>query len=132
MRIRLAHVISPRQVQHLEYNNQEKSNPFLLQHAWPYIRICSTRKISRCHNLNRPEMEHPHSTNCRQSKQIVMFYQKKSKSTITNNKRTSISNLNKTQIRIRLHCLGSSHKRKHKLARKGTATGSQIYMQQTS
>jgi hypothetical protein len=74
------------------------------QHAWPYIRICSTRKISRCHNLNRPEMEHPHSTNCRQSKQIIMFYQKKSKSTITNNKRTSISNPNKTQIRILLHC----------------------------
>jgi hypothetical protein len=45
-------------------------------------------------------MEHPHSTNCRQSKHIVMFYQKKSKSTITNNKRTSISNPNKTQIRI--------------------------------
>jgi hypothetical protein len=42
-----------------------------------------------------------------------MFYQKKSKSTITNNKRTSISNPNKTQIRILLHCLGSSHKRKH-------------------
>ena len=44
------------------------------------------------------------------SKQIIMFYQKKSKSTITNNKRTSISNPNKTQIRILLHCLGSSHK----------------------
>ena len=93
---------------------------------------CSTRKISRCHNLNRPKMEHPHPTNCRQSKQIIMFYQKKSKSTITNNKRTSISNPNKTQIRILLHCLGSSHKRKHQLARKGTATGSQVYMQQTS
>ena len=39
-----------------------------------------------------------------------MFYQKKSKSTITNNKRMSISNPNKTQIRILLHCLGSSHK----------------------
>jgi hypothetical protein len=61
-----------------------------------------------------------------------MFYQKKSKSTITNNKRTSISNPYKTQIRILLHCLGSSHKRKHQLARKGTATGSQVYMQQTS
>jgi hypothetical protein len=46
--------------------------------------------------------------------------------------RTSLSNHNKTQIRILLHCLGSSHKRKHKLARKDTATGSQVYMQQTS
>ena len=55
-------------------------------------------------------MEHPHSTNCHQSKQIIMLYQKKSKSTITNNKRTSISNPNKTKIRILLHCLGSSHK----------------------
>ena len=55
-----------------------------------------------------------------------MFYQKKSKSTITNDKRTSISNPNKTQIRILLHCLGSSHKRKHQFARKGTATGSQV------
>ena len=35
-------------------------------------------------------------------------------------KRTSISNPNKTQIRILLHCLGSSQKRKHKLSRKGT------------
>ena len=78
------------------------------------------------------KMEHPHSTNCHHSKQIIMFYQKKSKSTITNNKRTSISNPNKTQIRILLHCLGSSHKRKHKLARKGTVTGSQVYLQQTS
>ena len=65
------------------------------------------------------KIEHPHSTNFRQSKQIIIFYQKKSKSTITNNKRTNISNPNKTQIRILLHCLGSSHKRKHKLARKG-------------
>jgi hypothetical protein len=64
--------------------------------------------------------------NIRQSKQIIMFYQKKSKSTITINKRTSISNPNKAQIRILLHCLGSSHKRKHKLARKGTATGEQL------
>jgi hypothetical protein len=64
-------------------------------------------------------MEHPHPANCRQSKQIIMLYQKKSKSTITNDKRTSISNPNKTQIRILLHCLGSSHKRKHQLARKG-------------
>ena len=37
-----------------------------------------------------------------------------------------------TQIRILLHCLGSSRKRKHQLARKGTATGNQVYMQQTS
>ena len=38
-----------------------------------------------------------------------------------------------TLIRPKLeHCLGSSHKRKHQLARKGTATGSQVYMQQTS
>ena len=66
------------------------------------------------------KIEHPHSTNFRQSKQIIIFYQKKSKSTITNNKRTNISNPNKTQIRILLHCLGSSHKRKHKLSRKGT------------
>jgi hypothetical protein len=44
--------------------------------------------------ISRPKMEHPHSTNCRQSKQIIIFYQKKSKSTITNNKRTSISNPN--------------------------------------
>ena len=78
------------------------------------------------------KMEHPHSTNCRQSKQIIMFYQMKSKSTITSNKRTSISNPNKTQIRILLHCLGSSHIRKHKLARKGTAKGSHVYMQHTS
>jgi hypothetical protein len=28
--------------------------------------------------------------------------------------------------------LGSSHKWKHQLARKGTATDSQVYMQQTS
>jgi hypothetical protein len=37
-----------------------------------------------------------------------------------------------TLIRILLHCLGSSHKRKHQLTRKGTETGSQVYMQQTS
>jgi hypothetical protein len=48
-----------------------------------FVKLCSTRKISRCHNLNRPKMEHPHLTNFRQSKQIIMFYQKKSKSTIT-------------------------------------------------
>jgi hypothetical protein len=58
------------------------------------------------------KMEHPHPTNCRQSKQIIMFYQKKSKSTITNDKRTSISNPNKTQIRILLVFNGLTKERK--------------------
>jgi hypothetical protein len=47
-----------------------------------------------------------------------MFYQKKFESAIKSNKRTSILNPNKTQIKILLHCLGSSHKRKHKLLEK--------------
>jgi hypothetical protein len=121
----------------------------LLRFVVHFILICIKKKVPRTYKVHNTalqtvfgththtriltrKMEHPHSTNCRQSKQIIMFYQKKSKSTITNDKRTGISNPNKIQIRILLHCLGSSHKRKHQLARKGTATGSQVYMQQTS